>query len=84
MQNLTTCIEENEISRFSQLLQRIKIAFKLIANPKAIVIINSKIDAFQTSPEKVADICGKIHYDIQRSIYEDKIITQSINNLVYN
>lgn len=74
MQNSTLPIEENFVTAFQIFAVRLKLAFKLLTTPKAIIIIDSELDIFNMKKCEVISICAQICSDmVQAEIDEDKI-----------
>lgn len=74
MQNSTLPIEENLVTVFQSFTVRLKLAFKLLSTPKAIIIIGSELDIFNMKKSEVTSICAQICSDmVQAEIDEDKI-----------
>jgi hypothetical protein len=80
MQNSTLPVEENLVTVFQSFLVRVKVAWELLTNPKAIVIINSEINVFNLKNTEVVSICAHICSDM----IQDQIQAEQINKLVYS
>jgi hypothetical protein len=80
MQNSTLPVEENLVTVLQSFLVRVKVAWELLINPKAIVIINSEINIFNLEKTEVVSICAHICGDM----IQDQIQADEINKLVYS
>lgn len=84
MQNSTLPAEENIVTVLKSFTIRLKLAYKILNTPKAIIILDNQIDIFNMEKNEVVTICANICSNmIQAEIDEDKINTL-INKLVYS
>lgn len=80
MQNSTPLPPQKEFDAVAHLISRLKVAYRVFCSKKAIIIIDNEIDAFNTSPGEVMEICSNISFNLSPIVqdYKEDVMIQKL------